>query len=124
MATTTTITESGQFVFAESTGQALGSFTFPTLINNVSNLSYPLQLTIGTSPASVTLPISPVSFLFIYNGSNSGTLSVTWTPSGGSSASIITLQPLSHITVSNGAITALSLTAQLASTPATVILGG
>lgn len=87
-----------------------------------------MSLTIGTSPTSVTLPIGTVNFVMIINKSNSATLTVTWTPNGGSSNVVQTLEPGSGIVVAQAAsgagITALSLEASGSGTPAQVILLG
>lgn len=82
----------------------------------------------GTSPTSIALPISPVQFFYIKNLSTTATVAVTWTPTGGSSAAIQTLQPGAVLmfsqTGSSGGITALSVTASAASTPTEFVLLG
>lgn len=89
---------------------------------------YSQSQSIGTSPTSITLPISPVQFLYIKNLSTTATVTVTWTPNGGSSAAIQTLQAGAVILFSQtgtaGGITALSLTASAASTPIEFVLLG
>jgi len=53
------------------------------------------QQLIGTGSTTINLPISPTQFVYIKNLSASATVTVTWTPNGGASATIVTLQPLS-----------------------------
>lgn len=76
----------------------------------------------------ITLPVSPVLFLYVKNLHATNTVGVTWTPNGGASASILTLQPgaaiaFIEITALSG-ITALTLTASGAATPVEFILAG
>jgi hypothetical protein len=83
---------------------------------------------IGTSPVSITLPISPINFLYVKNLSLTNTITVTWTPNGGSSNTVVTLVAGAFIgfaepSGSNG-ISALSLTASGASTPVEFIVAG
>ena len=83
---------------------------------------------IGTSPTSLTLPGSPVQFLYLRNlatavGSN---LTVAWTPVSGSTETVLVLAPgamilFSETNTSNG-ITALSVTAAVAATPIEFLL--
>jgi hypothetical protein len=90
--------------------------------------SYSQSQNVGTSPTTLTLPVSPTQFLYIKNLSTTATVTVTWTPDGGSSASIIVLQPGGMITYvesnTTSGITALSVTASAASTPIEYILLG
>jgi len=83
---------------------------------------------IGTSPTSITLPVSPVQFLYVKNLHASNTLTVTWTPNGGSSAVILVLQPGSSIqfeeVASGSGITALTLTGSASSTTCEFLLCG
>lgn len=83
---------------------------------------------IGTSPTSITLPISPVQFLYIKNLHATQTLTVTWTPTGGASATVQTLQPGSIIILleaaTGGGITALTLTGSGANTNCELVLAG
>jgi hypothetical protein len=84
--------------------------------------------TVGTSPVSITLPISPVNFLSVKNTHATQNLTVTWTPNGGSSNTVLTLQPGSGIqfqeATAGGGITALSLTGSAAATTAEYLLAG
>lgn len=89
-------------------------------------------LSFGTSPTSVTLPISPAQYVYIKNLSATGgnTLSIAWTIEGGSSEPVIVLQGGGFVifgetvvSASTG-ITALAITASGASTPAELIIAG
>jgi len=81
---------------------------------------------IGTSPTTIALPGSPTNFVYIKNLSSSATLTVTWTPNGGASNVVITLEPNSfHIldeSITGAGITALSVTASVITTPIEYIL--
>ena len=83
---------------------------------------------IGTSPISITLPVSPTQFVYIKNLHATQTLAVSWTPTGGSSAVIQTLQPGSVVIFSELAagsgFTALSLTGSGAATTCEMVLAG
>ena len=83
--------------------------------------------TVTNSPTAVTLPVSPVKFLYLKNTDLSATIQVTWTPSGGSSNIVLTLQPQSaiiFIEAAAGGITALSLESSGASSAVEMILAG
>jgi hypothetical protein len=89
---------------------------------------YAQGLAVGTSPTTLSLPLSPTQFLYIKNLSTTATVTVTWTPNGGSTATIITLQPGSTIvyveTNATSGITALSVTASALATNIEFILLG
>jgi hypothetical protein len=75
---------------------------------------------IGTSATPLALPVNPIHKLYLKNLSGTATVTVTWTPQGGSTATILTLQPSDYIDlVSSGAsgISVLSVTASAVSTP-------
>jgi hypothetical protein len=75
---------------------------------------------IGTSSFPIALPTNPIHKLYIKNLSGVATVTVTWTPTGGSTATILTLQPSDYIDlVSSGAsgISLLSVVASAVSTP-------
>jgi len=127
MSTTASLT--GQFTLVDSTPGA------QPLVKQLSNLSFVgsvSELSQSTSLANganvITLAISPVQFLYIKNLHASNTISVTWTPTGGTSAIICTLEPGSAIsyinTTTGGGITALTLTASGASTGCEYLLIG
>jgi|SRR5580658_9089016 hypothetical protein len=89
---------------------------------------YSQAQSIGTSPTSLSLPLSPAQFLYIKNLSTTATVAVTWTPTGGSTGSVLTLQPGATIiyveTNTTSGITALSVTASALATPIEYILLG
>lgn len=86
------------------------------------------SLSIGTSPTSIALPITPTQVVYIKNLHASNTVTVTWTPNSGSSNIVITLQPGSMILLNEAnatsGISALSLTASGATTPVDYVLVG
>jgi len=87
-------------------------------------------LSIGTASTSISLPISPVQFVYIKNLHTVNVITVTWTPNAGASNPVIALQPGSLIILSealntpSSGITALSLQANLPNTPVEFLLGG
>lgn len=89
---------------------------------------YSQAQSVGTSPTALSLPLSPTQFLYIKNLSTTATVTVTWTPNGGSSNPVVTLQPGACIiyveTNTTSGITALTVTANTASTPIEYILLG
>lgn len=99
-----------------------------SLIFTGTNSSYANSQNIGTSPTTINLPISPTKFVYIKNLHATQTLTVTWTPNGGSSNPVVTLQPSEALIFvgsnTSGGITALSLTASGASTPVEFVLAG
>lgn len=92
--------------------------------------TYANQLEIGTSPTSIGLPISPTQFIYVKNltpTTSTNTVTVTWTPNGGSSAVVVLLEPGAFILLggpTTGGISALSVTASTSSTPIEYILVG
>lgn len=115
------------------TDNLTGSTSLTKVLNNSYTgtvESYGQQVLIGTSPTSISLPLSPAQFVYVKNLSSttSNTLTVTWTLTGGSSNQVVVLDPsavliLSELTTANG-ITALSLVASTAATPVEYILCG
>jgi hypothetical protein len=99
-----------------------------SLIFTGTNSSVAQSQNIGASPTTITLPISPTKFVYIKNLHAVNTLTVTWTPNGGASNQVVTLQPSEAIIFcgsnTSGGITALSLQASGASTPVEYILAG
>ncbi len=92
--------------------------------------SYGQSVIIGTSPTSISLPVNPAQFLYIKNlSSTTGTtVTATWTPTRGASATIVTLDPnaiiiFCEVTTANG-VSALSLVSNQAGTPVEYILCG
>jgi hypothetical protein len=122
---------SGNIVLTDSSGvqqPLLKAFlsVFATL--NASTFG---QATIGTSPVSVTLPASPTQLLYAANlqtgkAGSTNTLTITWTPQGGTSAQIMVLQPQSVLFFFNpgAGITALSVVASGANTVVDYLLAG
>jgi hypothetical protein len=85
--------------------------------------------TVGTSPTSITLPTSPTTFVYIKCTHATQTLTVTWTPNGGASNIVVTLQPGSWIgfgeaVLGLSGITALSIVGSGAGTTYEYVLGG
>jgi hypothetical protein len=115
------------------TDNLTGSTSLSKVLNNAYTgtvESYGQNVIIGTSPTTVALPVSPSQFVYVKNLSttSSNTVTVTWTPNSGSSASIVILDPgaiiiFSEVTTTNG-ISALSITASAAGTPVEYILCG
>lgn len=92
--------------------------------------TYGQQVIVGTASTTVTLPINPVEFVYLKNlSATSGTtITATWTPTGGASATVLTLDPgaliiFAETTATNG-ISAFSLTSNQAGTPVEFILCG
>lgn len=102
--------------------------TFAALQFNGSVSVFAETVNIPSSPTSINLPVSPTIGIYIRNTHATQTLTVTWTPNGGSSAVVITLQPSEYI-VKGGVnltsgITALSLQGSGANTTCEYILAG
>lgn len=121
-----TVSISGQITITDNlTGSVqsqkavVGSYTGTVAIEGQAVL-------IGTSPTTITLPGSPTNFVYLKNLSTSATLSVTWTPNGGASNVVVTLEPTSFIildeSITAAGITALSVTASAITTPIEYIL--
>lgn len=82
----------------------------------------------GTSPTSLALPISPTQFVYIANLHATNTVTVTWTPTGGGSNVVATVQPqgillLGESNTTSG-VTAISITASSNNTPVDYLLAG
>lgn len=125
----TTVSLTGQMNLVDSTS---GAQPFVKQLSNLVFTGSVSELSQSTSLASganvISLPISPVQFLYIKNLHLSNTIQVTWTPTGGSSAIVCTLEPGSAITYINtttgAGITALTLTASAGSTGVEYLLVG
>ena len=80
------------------------------------------------SPTSVTLPVSPLKFLYIKNIDPTATIQVTWTPNGGAINVVLTLEAGSAImfieAAAGAGITALSLESSATSSNVEMILAG
>lgn len=78
------------------------------------------SISVSTSPVSISLPVSPTQVVYVKNTHATQTLLVTWTPNGGSTNPVVTLQPQGFIlfgepNITSG-ITALSVTGSGAGT--------
>jgi len=86
------------------------------------------NLNIGTAVTNLSLPVTPVQFVYLKNLHVNQTVAVTWTTPAGGSVSVITLEPGAVIIFTESApgagITAISLQASGATTPVEYILGG
>lgn len=112
MTQTITATIQGTLQIADSTTGASPLQDALNLSVSGTNLSKVNQGTFGTSPTSITLPVSPTKFIFIQNLSNSNTLTVTWTPTSGSSNPVCTISAGDFIIVGcTAGISSLSFTA-------------
>lgn len=121
--------------YITATDSLTGTTALSKALSNIANVGFTtfqeVQAgTFGTSPTSISLPVSPTQFVYIKNTHASNTLTVSWTPASGTSAIVTTLAPGSAIILlqaavtSGGGITALSFTASAASTTAEYILAG
>lgn len=85
-------------------------------------------LTVGTAVTNLTLPGTPVQFLYIKNLHAVQTVIVTWTPLGGASNVVTVLEPGAVIilveTNPGAGLSAVSLQASGASTPVEFLIGG
>jgi hypothetical protein len=101
----------------------------PVLVSFTGSVyEYYPAFTAATGGAAVTLPISPVQFVYLKNTSTTIAVNVTWTKNGGASAGVVTLDPGAGIVLcENGAsngITALTLTAASSTVPVQMVLAG
>lgn len=107
-----------------------GSLTkvLTALSNTGTVLGFVQSQSLASGSTSITLPISPVQFLYLKNTHASNTVIVTWTPNGGASNIVLTLQPGSAILFvesnATSGITALSLNASGSATTIEMILAG
>lgn len=107
------------------TGDGAMAIAFASLFALTNFLVEP-ALSVPNSPTSVTLPGSPAKVVFIQNLHATQTLTVTWTPNGGASNPVVTLQPGEFILLggvsASGGITALSLQGSGAGTTTKLVL--
>ena len=94
-----------------------------------TNFSEASGATVGVAPTALTLPVSPTTFVYIKNTHATQTLQVTWTPNGGASNIVVTLQPGSFIAFGEAVlglsgITALTVVGSGASTSYEFVLAG
>jgi hypothetical protein len=127
MSVTATLT--GSITLTDSVGTTGSLNKVLTALANTgttSEFAQSLSLSSGANP--ITLPVSPVQFLYLKNTHASNTVIVTWTPNGGASNIVLTLQPGSTIifveTNAVSGITALSLNASGTPTTVEMILEG
>lgn len=103
--------------------KTLAAFSYSGSVSTVAE-----AISVGTSPVSIALPISPTQVVYVRNTHATQTLTVTWTPNGGASNPVITLQPNGYILFgepnTTSGITALSLTGSFAGTTCEYILVG
>lgn len=118
-----TISVTGSISLVNASGVSQASYAFQPLTATANAYTEALY-TVGTATSTVTLPTATITSALVYNGNASNTLTVNWTPAGGSTETVVVLQPLSQINFIGGAITAMTLVANGASTNATVIVGG
>jgi hypothetical protein len=103
--------------------KVLAAFTF---LGSVSTFAETVN--IPNSPTSIALPISPTQIVYVHNTHATQTLTVTWTPTGGASNAVVTLQPNGYIlfgepNVTSG-ITTLSLQGSAINTTCEYVLVG
>lgn len=109
-----------------------GSTTFSKVLNSVVTgdlSSFAQSLPVGTSATTLSIPNSLAQFVYIKNLSSiaANTVTVTWTPGGGSSATVITLDPGGVLILAeNGVsgISAMSILATAVNTPVEFLLVG
>lgn len=86
------------------------------------------SISVGTSPVAISLPVSPSQVLYVKNTHATQTLLVTWTPNGGASNPVITLQPQGYIIFAEpnttSGITALTVTGSAPSTTLEYFVAG
>lgn len=102
--------------------------TVPTISFNGVAGQFTEYMQLASGANAITLPVSPCQFVYIKNLHASNTIAVSWTPTGGVTAIVNTLQPGGFILLTQPAagsgITVLSLNASGASTPCEMFLGG
>lgn len=120
---------SGNIVEQDTVTNAIAAST-PVAVTSVvgTTVTRTSVLTISTTPVSLTLPVSPIQFLYIRNTHLTNTVSVTWTPTGGASNVIQLLEPGSFISFGQAAagagVTAVSVTGSGAGTTLEYVLAG
>lgn len=105
--------------------KALANLSFTGISSEFSQ-----SFMVGTSPTDIDIPTTYTQFVYLKNVAPSNTVTVTWTPSGGSSAAVATLQAGSAIilcgsnTSTASGITDLSITASANNTPIEFVMAG
>lgn len=91
-------------------------------------IDYSTSFNVSTTPASLILPLSPLQIVYIKNIGSANNVTVTWTPTGGSSAVIQTLTPTSfmlYIQTSVGqGVTAVSVATASLTSKIEYVIGG
>lgn len=115
------------------TDNLTGSIALSKTLNNAFTgtlSSFGQSIVIGTSPYTVNLPNGVAQFIYIRNLSSTAgtTITITWTPNGGVSASIIVLDAqatviLAEATTTDG-VSALSMVSNQSGTLVEFILAG
>lgn len=113
------------------TDNSAGSVSLQKAVNLAfvgTEAAYSNTTTITSGGTAITLPVSPLQFVFIKNPNTTATVAVAWTKTGGSTQAIVTLQPGSGIAliennVTSG-ITALTLTSSAATSAVELVLAG
>lgn len=115
------------------TDNITGSTSLSKPVNNTYSgdlSSFAQSLIVGTSPYVVSIPNNLAEFVYIKNlsATDGTTVTVTWTPNAGTSATVITLDPgamiiFAETSVNNG-ITAMSVVSNQQGTPIEFILAG
>jgi hypothetical protein len=83
----------GEFEFTDPTGvQSPLSKVIPALLATLNAVSFG-QAIVGTSPFAAVLPATPSQLFYMKNLSTTGVVTVTWTPQGGASATILNVEP-------------------------------
>lgn len=124
-----TITLTGQISITDGSS---GAVALQKQVSSVmvagSAFSQVQSLAIGTSSISLTLPVTPVQFVYLKNLHSTQSVAVTWTTPAGGSQFIATLEPSAILVFSEtnpgAGITALSLQASGAGTSVELIIGG
>jgi hypothetical protein len=125
-----TVTLQGQIIISDGTTGVVSLQKQLSLVMPGVVFSQAQTLPVGIGATTISLPISPVQFLYLKNLHAANVVTVTWTPSGGASNVVVVLQPGSMIMfteanpVPGSGITALSLQANVGNTPVEFIVGG
>lgn len=118
---TVTATTSGTQTLLDSTANttSLTKQLSASFVGSASTIAQ--QVNIGTGATPIALPVAQTNYVYIKNLSGAATVTVTWTPQGGASNPVITLQPGGYIEfvepVTGSGISALSLIASAPATP-------
>lgn len=99
-----------------------------TTTSSCTLIDYSTSFYVTTTPASLSLPVSPLQVVYIKNVGSTNNVIVTWTPNGGSSAVVQKLTPSSFMSFIQNAtgqgITALSVQADAGTSYIEFVIGG